>query len=89
MVNAHEAHLTLAASAPMRLTTTVDMSGTERKIPYPVPQRVSGQERGRQVRLGRGPRGDAWAFKLATTAAGGRWSLGSLAVVLGAIKRSR
>ena len=89
MANIHSVTMSLASNAPMRLTTTVDASGTERELAYPIPQWVSGQERGRLVHLGRGPRGDGWAFKVATTAAGGNWSLGSMDVMLDTIKRSR
>jgi hypothetical protein len=89
MANVHDVTLSLAASAPMRLTATVDASGTERELAYPIPQRVSAQERGRLVHLGRGPRGDAWSFKVATTAAGGNWSLASMDLMLDTIKRSR
>ena len=89
MATVHDVTLSLAASAPMRLTAAVDASGTERELAYPIPQRVSAQERGRLVHLGRGPRGDAWSFKVATTATGGNWSLGSMEIMLDTIKRSR
>lgn len=89
MANVNDVTMSLAASAPMRLTATVDASGTERELAYPIPQRVSAQERGRLVHLGRGPRGDAWSFKVATTATGGNWSLGDMEVMVDTIKRSR
>lgn len=84
--NVSRAYLELRNAGSMVLTATATQ-GRDQVGRYPVPARAGDDLRARTVPLGRGPRGNSWAFRLAST--GGAWSLGAWEIVAERIGRMR
>lgn len=79
------AYLTHQADGAMALTVTASVEGTPVVAEYGVPERAATVDRARTVRLGRGPRGVSWAFRLGAEAV--RWSLSDFQLQIERVKR--
>lgn len=82
---ATRAYLTHQADGAMTLATTASVEGDPVVVEYNVPEQAATVDRTRIVRLGRGPRGVSWAFRLGAEAV--RWSLSDFQLQIERVKR--
>ena len=82
-----ELWMMLAADSPMQVFTLTESYGADLDVTYEIPVLPSANPRARRVKFGRGVRSERWAFRLATTAAGGTWTLDGCSAMAGHIAR--
>lgn len=82
-----ELWMMLAADSAMRVSTLTESYGADLDVIYEIPVLSSASPRARRVKFGRGVRSERWAFRLATTAEGGTWTLDGCSAMTGYIAK--
>lgn len=82
-----ELWMMLAADSTMRVSTLTESYGADLDVIYEILVLSSASPRARRVKFGRGVRSERWVFRLATTAAGGTWTLDGCSAMAGYIAK--